>query len=476
MSTNFQSEIPGYFWDPEKQRYFKVEQNHHAARHDAPWSSDNVKKRKLNEVAAAEKAHYEARSLSRITRSRVFNEPLMGGFLAREHGDDVRDLRAASFAQGLVEKGKTSLRERTNRNLEAMFVSKKKDENGVYPVVSYGTYIPYIIKFSIARDEETGRMQESPIALDLHSLLVEDGYPVITDIKCDATGSRAFVSSTSVGAGSVGFLSIRLDSPGIVCDTVQYAYSYSCRSNAICTSPPGQTLQCLMGTNLGLAALDERNHVRVVAVTDFDSGGDYRSSGSHDIFGVDYHVTNPNLVFFGGRPGKLCIGDLRQNDFEWSAIQLPKSIAHVKAVNDNQVLVAGLENMMSVYDIRFCDRTTINDNRDIKSGRGCKKGGDPIVTMQEYKSQSRFNTGFDFDRTLGIAAAAHEDGKVVLYSVRSGRRLPSRDIDKIHSRWGQIECLQFQTMEDDHTPTLFVGEGNDINAFSFGVDNLDDEC
>ena len=96
--------------------------------------------------------------------------------------------------------------------------------------------------------------------------------------------------------------------------------------------------------------------------------------------------------------------------------------------------------------------------------------------MSEYKNSARIDVGLDFSKDFGTVAAAHDDGKVALYSVRTGNRLPSPAVDKIHSGYGAIHCVQFEPFPGDTMPTLFVGERGNINAYTLGSDDTDDEA
>lgn len=188
-----------------------------------------------------------------------------------------------------------------------------------------------------------------------------------------------------------------------------------------------------------------------------------------DIFAVDFQPLHPKVVLFGGRPGYLFKGDMRQNALKWSKLDLNNAITHIKPINENQVLVAGIRNMLSVYDLRYTAK--FRGSLDLPAGMAT-----PLFKIDQYKNDAHIKIGLDLDLASGIAAAAHDDGKVALYSVRSGARLPSRDIDKIQSRHGAIHCLQFEPFPGDVTPTLFVGEHSNINAYTFGVDDPDDEA
>lgn len=119
--------------DEKKQRYFKVEKGA-TAPSDAAWSSDKVKKRKLEDAASVEAIRRLNLNKNRVMRSRAVNQPLMGGFFARECGERDLDLPAAAFAQGLVEKGKIPLADASwgsNTNVKHMLVAGKGHKNDI---------------------------------------------------------------------------------------------------------------------------------------------------------------------------------------------------------------------------------------------------------------------------------------------------------------------------------------------------------
>jgi hypothetical protein len=100
--------IPGYYYDTEKRRYFKVESSGTAPA-AAVWSSGNVKRQKLCDEQAATASRHLDLAKSRIKRARVLHEPLTGGFFAREYGAADDAMQAACFVKSLHNKGRISL-------------------------------------------------------------------------------------------------------------------------------------------------------------------------------------------------------------------------------------------------------------------------------------------------------------------------------------------------------------------------------
>ncbi|KAI1093462.1 hypothetical protein F5B19DRAFT_450486 [Rostrohypoxylon terebratum] len=479
MGSALPRDIPGYYWDPEKNRYFREATSHLATRSDAPWSSDNVKKRKIENAVVAEKARYQARNVSRIKRSRELLQPLMGGFFAREYGGDIRDLRPTVFARGLVEKGKVvvSLWKRTP--LKCVRVGGVKRANGGYHVLSSSHLSESLSISSLEPDKQTGGFVELPTTSRI--LLGAN----VSDIKFNSTSTVAFIGLDNYESyhPSGSLITLRLNNvqnlaavPPPNPNPILYVTNRTVDVITICVSPNGTENQCLAGTDLGLMKLTKTGVFSLITPPPEKNTDVYTNAKSFkNVFGVDYHHTDPNVVFFGGRPGKLFIGDLRQSPNEWNCIQLPKSISHVKTVNDNQVLVTGLQSMMSVYDTRFCDLANVNDTYNTSWGPKRHVAGNPVVTMPEYECYSRFNTGFDLDRSMGVVATTHDDNTIALYSVRSGRRLPFRSVktDTTTGTTERVYCIQFETLEGERSPTLFVGGKNDLTAYSLDPGKMD---
>ena len=90
--------------DAEKKKYFKISKNPASY-----YSTDKVKRLKLEHEAEEKRDRAAANARERIKRAKVLREPVMGGFLAREYGLSRQDLPAACFARELRDKGHVPL-------------------------------------------------------------------------------------------------------------------------------------------------------------------------------------------------------------------------------------------------------------------------------------------------------------------------------------------------------------------------------
>lgn len=97
------TKIPGYYWDDEKQRYFKIQPNH-LAPINAKYSKGNIKigqrQTKKRKVAEQKQRHRERYT---VKRNVILQQPLVEGVgLSREHGSSVGRSCLASRDAALV--------------------------------------------------------------------------------------------------------------------------------------------------------------------------------------------------------------------------------------------------------------------------------------------------------------------------------------------------------------------------------------
>ncbi|KAL1894838.1 hypothetical protein Cpir12675_003483 [Ceratocystis pirilliformis] len=80
--------LPGYFYDAEKKRYFKIEKSSNATS-SAKWTTSAVRKREEEEEAAAEVQRKRLAVARHMKRSPILSNSLRGAWLAREFGPDL---------------------------------------------------------------------------------------------------------------------------------------------------------------------------------------------------------------------------------------------------------------------------------------------------------------------------------------------------------------------------------------------------
>uniref|UniRef100_A0A8H7TNS7 Uncharacterized protein n=1 Tax=Bionectria ochroleuca TaxID=29856 RepID=A0A8H7TNS7_BIOOC len=238
-------------------------------------------------------------------------------------------------------------------------------------------------------------------------------------------------------------------------------------------------LICAVGTASGLVSVSTDETVSLLT-----SHNPYRSNQnrSHtpyhqhtrnprDVFDLDFHPTNPNILFSGGRQPRVWIKDTRTPTSEpCRHIAHPSSVARLRAISENQLLVCGPQSAMAIYDVRFFPTSSQGGDHDAPPRR--PRPG-PLLTFPEYVNGAHLAVGFDVSRELGIAAAAQDDGTVGLFSLATGRRLPCPAMEARGKMGMPIKSLVFQTVPGENSQSLFVGEGLWLRKYSFGTRELD---
>lgn len=184
------------------------------------------------------------------------------------------------------------------------------------------------------------------------------------------------------------------------------------------------------------------NFNKIVGI-DKDDGGDTLFSLSkgafenpHDeVFAVEMLEDDPNLYVVGQRSGLFRVFDDR-TDTRVEAIraQHVSSICKIKDMGCKKFVVSGLQDTMSVYDIRYMEAK--NRTRSVTKIPGCPplvaKGlaqteepySIPVTWMPHHKNKHHRKADVAVDRTTGLIATAQHDGDtnlVRLFNMHTGK-------------------------------------------------------
>ena len=128
-----------------------------------------------------------------------------------------------------------------------------------------------------------------------------------------------------------------------------------------------------------------------------------------------------NILIGGLRNGKVRMWDTRAsgngNASSNHIIKHGSCVTHLKAWNQNQVTVAGIEDRLSTYDLRY-----VLPRPDL--GRAASE---PYVRFPDYRNKAHNGEaiGFDICPTLSLVAAATDDERVLLFNARTGQQIES---------------------------------------------------
>ncbi|KAL8397781.1 hypothetical protein RB594_004479 [Gaeumannomyces avenae] len=602
-------QIPGYYYDEEKRKYFKIERNATAPA-SAAWSDRNVRKRKADAADAAAARRAAAVAATRVRRAPALADPVVGGLLRRElggGGDGDGDAPQVAWARSMQDKGAVAFPGR----IEGFVAVGEEDRLGLgllYAVCSDPIRGPNLPRRDLPvysnyfyRDEydhiQTGP-DVNPTLSRFCARQKEDLFRLkdISTITWDPATESIVLTSSAGAHSSTMVRRLRLnrhdDDGGD--DTPTWPPNRPAGFSdhvgklppvwACAVAPPASSAgpYLALGTDRGVlvmhdhAATDGRRSTvtGISAPPRRGSAAPANVVPGGEVFALDFVGGHPHVLACGGRgPAGVCVADLREGrerrrgafaaaeggicearvdvvaggplrsvvtsfsaaaaaagrrsrtlysdgsvvlpqngkepqtallchpghggDARYAGLVFPEGVAgavpygsgraggggggdyksvrwlqaarepvvnHVVSLNRHQLLTAGIEGRMHVWDLR-------------------RPGGVPYTTFPAFKNTATVGgLGLAVEKTLGVVAAANDDGSVRLHSLRSGLPLPSPALDgafpapsssSSSSSSSALPCprLQWAELPGDRAPSLFAARGAAVCKFSSGVDS-----
>ncbi|KAE9372054.1 hypothetical protein N431DRAFT_544817 [Stipitochalara longipes BDJ] len=480
-------EIPGYYYDKEKKKYFKIQPSGVAPPTSA-YSQQDVKKRKLNDEKAASRALAIARERGRIKRSEILSKSLAGVLLARENGQDGLDT-AQVFAGGLVSQGYISAMMQFSSCSAPIFAFGHRPDLGSSISDLWIVYDDQLFTLRVNSDKHARSTSHGCVEI-CHDFSVPAINNAIwrierfghsgtsTSISTNEASKRLamtwLATSAQAGIAVTAMAGIgELDSPTIILGP-GFARGSDVSIFSSTAAPPASSLLFAFGTSQGILSLDKQRH-------DMNWISPQPVSGNHhpkDIFSLEFLHDNPSILLSGGRPGILAITDLRVPVFGRSAdtISHPSSITHIKQLDPHRILVAGLNSSMCQYDLRFRKETAHipwPQARGTPSSRRNRNSTRSILEYLDYFNSATIALGLDVDLESGVIAAAQEQDShhspVQLFSLHSGHKLYSPYLSR--AGYGEdvanVKCLRFAQDIEGRMKSLYAGLPPDIQRFAW---------
>ena len=133
-----------------------------------------------------------------------------------------------------------------------------------------------------------------------------------------------------------------------------------------------------------------------------------------DVLAVDWQGIN--VVLSGCRDMTVRLWDVRVGEPHGISLRLrhPSTINHVRRLNDNSIIVAGMERQLCTYDLRFLPNIATSHRPDRTR---------PFTTFPEY--EQALSGGFDVSNDVVAAGVAEgkEHHGVQLFDAKSGRQM-----------------------------------------------------
>ncbi|POS77779.1 hypothetical protein DHEL01_v203825 [Diaporthe helianthi] len=456
LGPRLPSEIPGFYYDEEKKRYFKIE-SHPTAPANAAWAAGNVKKRKAEKAQAQQKRKRQEKLKGCIKRSAVLAHPLAGGRLLRESGVVDPETPVEGWTAGLRQKGEVSFLPGREHQPDAPSISCLLVEGGDEAAGLGMTYAAVdgrqLLCSYLPTDQEerinfgsTPRMRASQLA----ALRSEEIQGDISSVAYHQGSHTMMVTSAATGGLDVEsrgriniFQPVRAadfsdDDPGgyflrhfggrrptwlLGATSAYVSYTSPVRGLAMhtvraCPAPTsGSFAEALVATSHGIMGFDGgRADGEIHWVTPKPQGNPQQSSRRHggrgtsapprDVFSVDYSPSSPRVCYAGCRDSRVLRVDTRApspgsasgSASGWDSFRHVSSAAHVRCLDDHRVLVAGPRSAMAIYDTRWAAPQKSQPNSDRHNDGNMAQ---PVVQFPGYNNEAHIRIGLDVTHDAG---------------------------------------------------------------------------
>ncbi|QBZ57308.1 hypothetical protein PoMZ_02232 [Pyricularia oryzae] len=320
-------EIPGFFWDEVRKKYFKIEQRGPPAA--SQYSAQNVKKRRAEAHDKAVKARRAAIPSVRPDARNPLADPIVGGMFRHDLGEHPPDLARACWVDGLQFKGAAAVGRLRGQPIASFLVSGA-DSQGSDGVVIAATSRGEMAKSVFSRDRYN-HIQNNPSRNSIRA--ANEIPPIPMTITGLAWGRRSeafedpgwpvFAYSSAElhgGVPSMPFLYLTRE-PSSLIDTGSFInqYQFDCPEGTSCIPPvtscvvaPGAArgIMAVVGTKRGLATIERTEFVSQVGLAARSPGS--RSTGN-TVLALDFVSDHPDVLVLGGRGGTgIWTTDLRE--------------------------------------------------------------------------------------------------------------------------------------------------------------------
>ncbi|CAN8103787.1 unnamed protein product [Discula destructiva] len=489
-------DIPGYWFCPLKKKYFRIESSRTAPA-DSFYNAANISKRKLQQEQADKARKRRELTKHHVKRAPILSDPMTGVRLLHELRTVYDpELPNKSWLTSLQHKGDVALGLPEAPSVDCMLVNGDDTKTGMAIVYAAthgarqlrGCYVPCDRNDHISFDADPLKRLSRSYQLRAEPFLFND----ITSISYHKPSRRIMQTSKVPGRN---LARISMFEP-LLSDTCQDAHEFTNETmphpawllgetqsitsmtlptpnldlRASCVQPSAHgnsTLNALVATSRGVIKIDGSGFGWLGPTDPSPPLDTNQTRFSTNSLSVDWHPTHPSIVYAGDRNGKFFHIDMRVPYYAggWNWYRHRSSVAHVRGIDDFQILAAGPKSAMAVYDVR-------------RLSSGARKEAAPVCTMHGYTNPAHINLGLDLVTNLqageGVVAAASSAGTVDVFSLRTGAKMRAGALDELKVDGSVFKCLQWETMPGDKDPSLWVGVGHKVQKYTFGLDEGED--
>ena len=452
-------EIPGYYFDAEKNKYFKI-QAHHKVPSGAKYSTSTV-----NHVRAAEQRDRKAvddaieRKQTLVKRSSVLQHAGVAGIgLSRETADDVI-LRRRSLLDTRARAHGSRLIIDWERNWERL-IGKDIVSSFVYDALSEDLMVGHI-------NEHSGHTLSTMSHSKRHVY-----HPVYAQPRSEVTSisispGRVALATTLGGtspnprnAGLSGGIPAEVHIMMLTSDEEDHVQTGNSRIRLACdlrvsffwhdeTDIWSSAANSFIGSESSFAV---GMSDKVVLYSNGDRGwndNNERMATQSDAFAVEW--LQPQLLAIGQRDGIVKLWDTRSSGHAAAALALQHSgaISHIKSADSQRIVVHGrcTEDALCMYDLRYT--TAMKPSKRKRDADGVRQQR-VSQALLVYENEGNVRpVGFDISVDSGLVAAVDSKNKVQLYTLHNGGHVKTLESPGIaHDDGLPTRKLQFVTTSD----------------------------
>lgn len=225
-----------------------------------------------------------------------------------------------------------------------------------------------------------------------------------------------------------------------------------------------------------------------VLIVGKDNTMNYRQQiDSQEVLAVECLSHHPTVILAGTRRGLIHLIDIRLEDTKLrsrlGAIKHPGAICSIKQIDDNLVVVAGLNSTLCNYDLRYCKRQGrpklwADSAAWSESGISMPPSikdiyvTTPILTYPDHSNDAHLDLGFDVDAEAGIAAVVQDDenNTIKVFSLKSGEVVRTLDATEVGGSFdaASAKALRFvKDRKDGGMKSLWVAKGTKMVSYAW---------
>lgn len=473
--------IPGYYFDREKKKYFKILPNH-SGPPNAAYSEENIKKRKEKEKTEKQERRRSKKRKRETVISRHAKNYLYQAYHEREMGyakrsGIIKRVWGSACASGwegemlIPPEGvrffdqdpssKTLYTNTGEHSIQCVYDDAK-------PVESYGQIFPFTnstrpnvtpgyhrhIPQAIAR-------MTSPVS-SLHFLPRTEAL-CVTTIGSDRP-PVVYLTDPERDGPYVGEQFTPKNCSTIWCSRpkpVSFPTTSSSEQNAI---PANETDQIAVGAGSSLQLYTRAPSGPWDCQTVLNS--------SSDLLALEW--LDSSTICSGHRDGKLRIYDTRSGG-STQVLSHPAPIYHIRRADDfTRVVVSGVSNTLMMYDMRHAAKQQPTQHSEWKRRKqGLLFPGSAFVHRFEFHNQDTPDLGLDVHARLGLIAAADADRNIKVWNMYTrelvktfkGSNFLAMGAGGLKKPEDRVRCVKF--IDDADVTSLWAGVNGGITRFGW---------